>query len=226
MHLAEQPAEVAEVQAAWGARPGEWLMANAPVGPRWCLIHATHLDAAEIAGLAGSGAVAGLCPITESSLGDGIFAATGWRAAGGAIGIGSDSNIRLGLAEELRTLEYSQRLRDGARAVLATPAHSTGRVLYQAALAGGAQALGRASGAIAAGNWADLVALDPEAPDLWGRTGDGILDAWIFAGDNAMVADVWSAGRHVIAGGRHAAEGPITASYRAVMARLLGGATG
>ena len=222
MHLAEQPAEVAEVQAAWGARPGEWLLANAPVGPRWCLIHATHLDAAEIAGLAGSGAVAGLCPITESSLGDGIFAATGWRAAGGAIGIGSDSNIRLGLAEELRTLEYSQRLRDGARAVLATPAQSTGRVLYQAALAGGAQALGRASGAIAAGNWADLVALDPEAPDLWGRAGDGILDAWIFAGDNAMVADVWSAGRHVIAGGRHAAEGPIRAAYRAVMARLIG----
>ena len=90
------------------------------------------------------------------------------------------------------------------------------------AIAGGAQALGRASGAIAAGNWADLVALDPEAPDLWGRAGDGILDAWIFAGDNAMVADVWSAGRHVITGGRHAAEGPIGAAYRAVMARLIG----
>lgn len=226
MHLSEQPAEVAEVLAARGARPGAWLLEAHDVGPRWCLIHATHLDASEIAGLARSGAVAGLCPITESSLGDGIFAATAWRAsggaAGGAIGIGTDSNIRLSLAEELRTLEYSQRLRDGARAVLAEPDRSTGRVLYDTALAGGAQALGRATGAIAPGLWADLLALDAEAPDLAGRRGDAILDAFVFAGDNAMVRDVWAAGRHVIADGHHAAEARITAAYRAVMVRLLG----
>jgi formimidoylglutamate deiminase len=199
MHLSEQPAEVAEVLAARGARPGAWLLEAHDVGPRWCLIHATHLDASEIAGLARSGG-----------------------AAGGAIGIGTDSNIRLSLAEELRTLEYSQRLRDGARAVLAEPDRSTGRVLYDTALAGGAQALGRATGAIAPGLWADLLALDAEAPDLAGRRGDAILDAFVFAGDNAMVRDVWAAGRHVIADGHHAAEARITAAYRAVMARLLG----
>ncbi|MEZ5911427.1 MAG: formimidoylglutamate deiminase [Paracoccaceae bacterium] len=220
MHLAEQIAEVEEVSAAWGARPVEWLLAHHPVGERWCLIHCTQMEPHETRALAATGAVAGLCPITEASLGDGIFDGPRFVAAGGRFGIGSDSNIRIALAEEMRQLEYSQRLRDRGRAILATRQHSTGRVLFDAALAGGAQALGRASGAIAAGNWADLLALDAAHVDLEGRQGDAILDSWIFAGDDRAVTDLWSAGRHLVAGGRHRDRTAIEAGYRAAMARL------
>lgn len=222
LHLAEQLAEVEEVQAAYGARPVEWLLANIPVDRRWCLIHATQMQADETAGLAATGAVAGLCPITEANLGDGIFDGMGWQAAGGAFGIGSDSNIRISQAEELRSLEYSQRLRDRGRVMFATDSRSTGRVLFEGAAAGGAQAGGRAAGRIAPGLWADLLALDMGALDLAGRRGDAILDAWIFAGDDRMVSEVWSAGRHVVEGGRHVARDAIVARYRAVMARLVG----
>jgi len=222
MHLAEQVAEVDEVLAHRGARPVEWLLANQPVDGRWCLIHCTQMQRHETLALAGSGAVAGLCPITESSLGDGIFDGVAWAGAGGAFGVGSDSNIRIALAEELRTLDYSQRLRDRSRAALATPDRSTGRVLFEGAVAGGAQAAGRATGAIAPGMWADLLALDGAHVDLEGRQGDDVLDAWVFAGDDRMVRDVWSAGRHLVQGGRHVARGPIEAAYRATMARLRG----
>src|SRR5690606_39246131 len=129
---------------------------------RWCLIHCTHMTGEEPARLGRSGAVAGLCPVTEANLGDGIFDGPGFTGAGGSFGIGSDSNIRVSVAEELRQLDYSQRLRDRARVVMAAPGRSAGRALYDAALAGGARALGRESGVIAAGNWADLVALDPD----------------------------------------------------------------
>ena len=220
IHLAEQVGEVEEVLAHHGARPVEWLLANAQVDSRWCLIHATQMLPAETAALARTGAVAGLCPITESSLGDGIFDGTGWRAAGGRFGVGSDSNIRIALAEELRTLEYSQRLRDRARAVLAEPERSTGRVLFDAVAEGGAQAAGRASGAIARGMLADLVALDGAAVDLVGKRGDTVLDTWIFAGDDRMVRDVWSAGRHLVREGRHHAREAITARYAGTLGRL------
>lgn len=222
LHLAEQLAEVAEVQAATGARPVEWLLDHTALDGRWCLIHATQMLPAETEGLARTGAVAGLCPITESSLGDGIFDGMRWQAAGGRFGIGSDSNIRIAQAEELRTLEYSQRLRDHGRAMYATEAASTGRVLVEEAALGGAQAAGRAAGAIAPGLWADLLALDLTAPDLEGRQGDMLLDAWVFAGDDRMVAEVWSAGRHVVKEGRHIARAQIVAGYRAVMRRLVG----
>ncbi|NUB43543.1 formimidoylglutamate deiminase [Fertoebacter nigrum] len=222
IHLAEQVAEVAEVQAAYGARPVEWLLANHAVDARWCLIHATQMQPAETLALAATGAVAGLCPITEANLGDGIFDGMRWAGAGGRFGVGSDSNVRIALAEELRLLEYSQRLRDRGRAMFATPERSTGRVLFDGAVAGGAQAGGRASGAIRVGDWADMLALDMGSVDLEGRQGDGILDAWIFAGDDRMVADVWSAGRHVVTGGRHVAREAISAAYRKVMARLVG----
>jgi formimidoylglutamate deiminase len=222
LHLAEQVAEVVEVQTAYGARPVEWLLANHAVDARWCLIHCTQMETAETVGLAATGAVAGLCPITEANLGDGIFDGVRWIDAQGRFGIGSDSNVRIALTEELRLLEYTQRLRDKGRALLATQDRSTGRVLFEGAVAGGAQAGGRASGAIRAGDWADMLALDMSAVDLEGRQGDGILDAWIFAGDDRMVADVWSAGRHVVTGGQHVAREGITAAYRAVMARLLG----
>lgn len=220
MHLAEQAAEVDEVMATHGARPVRWLLDNAAVDPRWCLIHCTQMEPDETEALARTGAVAGLCPITESSLGDGIFDGVRYAGAGGRFGVGSDSNIRISLSEELRTLEYSQRLRDRTRAALATRERSTGRALFEGALAGGAQAAARDSGAIAPGRRADLVALDAGAVDLAGRSDDTLLDCWIFAGDDRMVRDVWSAGRHVVCDGRHTARETIADDYRAVMNRL------
>lgn len=220
IHAAEQVAEVEEVQAHLGARPVDWLLANAPVGPDWCLIHCTQMEPAETRALAASGAVAGLCPITESSLGDGIFDGVRFLGAGGLIGIGSDSNIRISLAEELRTLDHSQRLRDRSRAALATAEKSTGRRLWEAVAAGGAQAAGRACGTIEPGRWADLVALDTGHPDLEGRQGDRLIDSFAFAGDSGMVAEVWSAGRHCVSAGRHVARDAILAGYRRAQTRL------
>ena len=220
IHLAEQPAEVEEVIAIHGARPGEWLADRVTLSPQWCLIHSTQLTGHEVSRLAGSGAVAGLCPITEQSLGDGIFAGRAWMDAGGAIAIGSDSNIRIALAEELRSLEYSQRLRDHARAVLASQTHSTARYLYQAVTAGGACASQRNSGAIAAGFLADIVSLDSRAIAFHGREGDQLLDSFVFTADDRVISDVWSAGRHCVHQGRHHDHGQITRRYRAVLDQL------
>jgi len=220
MHLAEQVAEVEEIRDTWGMRPVDWVLDTIAPDETCCFIHCTQMEPRETEGLARSGAVAGLCPITESSLGDGIFDCLRWFDAGGAIAIGSDSNIRISLSEELRTLDYSQRLRDGSRAALATPAFSTGRRLFDAINSGGAQAAGRACGAIRPGNWADLLALDGEAVDLEGRKGDTILDSYVFAGDDRMVTDVWSAGRHMVHGGRHVGQEEIVAGYRAAMREL------
>lgn len=222
MHLAEQVAEVEEILAHRGARPVEWLLDAAAVDARWCLIHCTQMTRAETNALAATGAVAGLCPITESSLGDGIFDGVAYLAAGGRWGIGSDSNIRIALSEELRTLDYSQRLRDLSRAALATASHSTGRVLFAGALQGGAQAAGRPSGAIEVGKLADLVALNAQAPDLLARQGDQILDSYIFAGDDRMITDLWSAGRHLVSEGQHFARAQITAAYARTVQRLRG----
>jgi formimidoylglutamate deiminase len=220
LHLAEQVAEVDEVQAAYGARPVEWLLAKQPVDARWCLIHCTQMQPHETEALARTGAVAGLCPITEANLGDGIFDGVRFAGAGGRWGVGSDSNVRISLTEELRLLEYSQRLQGRGRAMLATADRSTGRVLLDRAAAGGAQAAGRGRGVIAQGEWADLLALDTGATDLEGRAGDALLDAWIFAGDDRMVQHVWSAGRPIVQDGQHVRRGPITQGYRRVMARL------
>lgn len=219
MHLAEQQAEVDEVLAAHGARPVRWLLDNAAPDARWCLIHCTQMSPDETLDLAATGAVAGLCPITEANLGDGIFDGGRWQGAGGRWGIGSDSNLRISLAEELRQLDHSQRLRDHSRAALATPDRSTGRVLWEGAAKGGAQAAGRAAGAIAPGLWADLVALERDGTDLDGTAGDSTLDAWIFASPGD-VADLWAAGRHVVHEGRHRAHDAITARYRATLRRL------
>ena len=220
LHIAEQVAEVAEVLAHRGARPVEWLLANTGVDARWCLIHATQMEPSETLGLAATGAVAGLCPITEANLGDGIFDGMRWWGAGGRFGVGSDSNVRISLTEELRSLEYSQRLAGKGRAMFATADKSTGRVLFEGAAQGGAQAAGRQSGGIRVGDWADMLALDMGAVDLEGRQGDDILDAFIFAGDDRLVVDVWAAGRHVVTAGRHLARDRIEAGYRRVMAGL------
>lgn len=223
MHLAEQRAEVNEVRAAYGARPVEWLLGNAALDGRWCLIHCTQMAPRETARLAATGAVAGLCPITEASLGDGIFDGVRWLENGGRLAVGSDSDIRISLAEELRLLEYSQRLRDGTRAALAAPGLSTGRRLYEAACAGGARAAGRRSGRIAPGYLADLTALDDGHVDLAGQEGDRLLDCFVFAGTgDAMVRDVWAAGRHLVRDGRHRAREAITARYGAATAPLRG----
>lgn len=220
MHLAEQVEEVREVEEAFGARPVTWLLDNAEVDETWCLIHCTQMQPAETERLARMGAVAGLCPITEASLGDGIFDGVRYLEAGGRFGIGSDSNIRVALAEELRSLDHSQRLRDLSRAALARPPRSTGRVLWEEAARGGAQAAARPGGTIAAGRLADLVALDMATVDLQGLEGDVVLDALIFAGAGNPIADVWSAGRHVVRGGRHVARDEIVRNYQRSASRL------
>lgn len=220
MHIAEQPQEVADIEATLGARPVEWLLTEIGADPRWCLIHATHMTDAETEALAGSGAVAGLCPITESNLGDGPFNGASYLAAGGRFGVGSDSNIRVALAEELRTLEYSQRLRDLERNVLAEGEGSTGARLYKCAAEGAAQALGRGSGRLEAGAMADLVAIDTADIRLCNLTEDQLLDGWIFAADDDVVTDVWSAGRHVVKAGAHLARDTVARRYRATLAEL------
>lgn len=220
MHLAEQIPEIEEVQAATGQRPVEWLLDHQPPDRRWTLIHLTHMTQDETTRLAATGAVAGLCPITEASLGDGIFNGTIWREAGGRLGFGSDSNIRISLSEELRALEYSQRLRDHGRAVLAEPGRSTGRVLYEAGLEGGASAAGRDTGAIAPGLWGDLLGVGTDNPVMVGRRGDVALDSMIFAGGDGLAAEVWAAGRHVVTEGRHIARDRIAADYMDCMRRL------
>ena len=219
IHIAEQLAEVAEVQAAWGARPVDWAVANLPLDGRWCMIHATQMTPGETVALARTGAVAGLCPITEANLGDGIFDGPGWRAAEGAFGVGSDSNIRISLAEELRLLEYSQRLNLKARAVLAD-SRSTGRVLWEGAAQGGARAAGRGTGAIAVGEWADLLAPDTTDLRLEGLQGDRLLDAFLFAGRDGLVTDLWSAGRRIVRDGRHIAREAVEARFRTTMRKL------
>ena len=220
MHLAEQIPEVEEVLLHYGARPVEWFLENCNPGQNWCLIHCTQMQPHETSGLARSGAIAGLCPITESSLGDGIFDGVRWFENDGVIAIGSDSNIRISLSEELRTLDYSQRLRDHTRAALATPTKSTGRRLFDAVNRGGAKAAGRKCGIIAEGNLADLFALDDTAVDLEGKSGDTILDSYIFAGDDRLIKDVWSAGRHVVTNGAHVKREEITARYKKIMRDL------
>jgi formimidoylglutamate deiminase len=219
IHVAEQVAEVDELLAHTGQRPVDWLLSHAPVDQRWCLIHATHMLPAETQALAKAGAVAGLCPITEANLGDGIFDGARYLAASGVFGIGSDSNVRISLSEEIRMLEYSQRLGLKARAVLADQ-RSVGRLVFDGMVQGGAQAAGRNTGAIMAGKWADLVALDCSGPDMAGRSGDRLLDTFAFAGDDRMVRHLWSAGRHIVQNGRHVARDTVRARFAAVMARL------
>ena len=220
MHLAEQRAEVEEVRHYLGARPVEWVLDNFEADTDCCFIHCTQMQPHETSGLAASGAVAGLCPITEASLGDGVFDGVSWFDADGMIAIGSDSNIRISLSEELRNLEYTQRLRDGSRSAMATSTASTGRHILDAMTTGGAQAAGRHTGQIASGYWADLMALDTQSVTLAGRTKDQLIDSFIFAGDDHLVRDVWSAGRHLVSGGRHIEHNKISSNYRTALASL------
>jgi formiminoglutamate deiminase len=220
IHVAEQVKEVEDCIAWSGARPVEWLLGNAAVDDRWCLIHATHMNDDETDALAERGATVGLCPVTEANLGDGTFPAARFLDAGGRFGVGSDSNVLIGIADELRQLEYSQRLLRRERNVLGRANGSTGRRLFDEALAGGAAALGAGLAGIAVGNPADFVSFDPHHPTLAGKSGDAILDAWIFA-DGARIDCVWSRGRKVVQGGRHHLRDKVAEDFRAVMHRLL-----
>lgn len=220
IHAAEQVREV-EACVVWsGARPVEWLLDNAAVDQRWCLIHSTHVDARETVRLAASGAVAGLCPVTEANLGDGVFPAVDYLAAGGRFGVGTDSNILIDAASELRAIEYSQRLALRKRALLAGEGEpSVGATLFAKAQAGGAQALGVANG-LAPGHPADIVSLDLQHPALVGA-GSDLLDRWIFAARPGAVDGVWRAGRRVVAEGRHIAADAIADRYRRTVTALL-----
>lgn len=223
IHIAEQTQEVEDCIAATGQRPVAHLMDHVAVNADWCLVHATHIDADETTALARSGAVAGLCPLTEANLGDGLFPAQTYLDAGGQIGIGSDSHIRIDLAEELRLLEYGVRLTARRRNALAAPGQSTGRTLFEAALAGGAQALKQPAAGLAPGQRADFVELDTENPHLTGRSADALLDSWIFCGDKGCVRSVHVGGRAQVTAGRARARESALAAYRTAIADLLHG---
>ena len=207
---------------AWsGARPVQWLLDSVAVDDRWCLVHATHIDDGEILALAQSGAVVGLCPITEANLGDGIFPAATFVKAGGRYGIGSDSNVRIDLSEELRLLEYGQRLVGQARNVLAHGTEiSTGHAIYAAAVKGGAQALAT-TGGLAVGHVADIVSLDANHVSLTGRQGSILLDAFVFAAGKDAIDCVWRRGEKLVSGGRHKSRNAVETGYRKVLNELL-----
>src|SRR5262249_34987627 len=201
----------------------EGLLDNQPVDERWCLVHATHMSEAETGRLAASGAVAGLCPTTEANLGDGFFPAASYLAHGGRVGIGSDSHISVSPVEELRWLEYGQRLVTRRRNLLGQ-GQQQGHIraaLYRAALAGGAQSAGPDIGRIAAGARADLVVLDAEAPTLLGKAEDTLLDGLVFAGNLNPVRDVMVGGRWLVEEGHHIAEHAVLAGFRGALAALL-----
>ncbi|MEO8374642.1 MAG: formimidoylglutamate deiminase [Sphingomonas bacterium] len=220
IHIAEQRREVADCLAWSGQRPVEWLLEAMPVDSRWCLVHATHMTEGERTALAQSAATAGLCPITEANLGDGIFPAAAYLEEGGSFGIGSDSNVRIDAAEELRLLEYGQRLQGEARCVLGRPERpSVGASLFVGALRGGARALG-VDAAITCGCSADIISLDAHDSSLVGRKGDALLDSWIFA-SRRPIDCVWRRGRKVVEAGRHIRADVIRQRYVATLARLL-----
>lgn len=221
IHISEQPKEVEDIQGWLGARPVEWLLQNAPVDDNWCLIHATHMTDQETRDMARSGAVAGLCPITEANLGDGPFNGPAYLEEGGAFGVGSDSNVCISLTEELRMLEYSQRLRDISRNVMIPDEGSVGEVLYMGSATGGATAVGRDSGEIAVGKLADLVAIDRTDPALVALRDDQLLDGLCFAAKDRVITDLWSAGRHQVQGGRHVARDAVIAAYGDAIRLLL-----
>ena len=221
IHVAEQTKEVDDCLAWCGKRPVEFLLDQFDVSNRWCAIHATHMTPGETQKLAKSGAIAGLCPTTEANLGDGIFPAEYFMKQGGAIAIGSDSQITISPAEDLRMLEYSQRLRDRTRNALASSAGaSTGRTLLDAALKGGATCLDNPVGVIAVGKRCDIAVLDSEHSSMIGREGDAALDTWIFSAGNAAVKDVIVGGSHVVKDRRHIDEDRIQKKFAETVRRL------
>jgi len=221
IHIAEQLREVQACLDWSGQRPVEWLYDHVQVDARWCLVHATHITDAERARMVASAAVAGLCPITEANLGDGLFPMQAFAREGGRFGVGSDSNVLIDAAEELRLLEYGQRLIVRGRNVLSPDAaRSSGRFLFEGALRGGAQALGVPAG-LQVGAAADMIELDMSHPALQARTGDALLDSWLFAARNGALRTVWRHGRQCVAHGRHLQREAITARFTQALRGIL-----
>ena len=221
IHIAEQTKEVEDCMAWSGLRPVEYLFENFDVDKRWCLIHATHITENEIMAVAQSGAVVGICPATEGNLGDGVFNAVEYFKANGQFGIGSDSHISVSPTEELRWLEYGQRLIHRSRNVLSDGyGKSTGRALFHKAVTGGAQACGHNSGAIALGKRADFIVLDTSHPVLCERDNDELLDSWIFSGNNNTVRDVYVGGKQVIQDGQHEQQSEIAERFKSTLKTL------
>ncbi len=221
IHISEQTAEVDECVAMRGARPVQWLLHHAAVDATWTLVHATHLDAAELRGLAASGATVALCPTTEANLGDGLFPLRDYLDAGGAWGIGSDSHISVSPVEELRWLEYGQRLLTRSRNVAAdVRTRSVGETLLQGVLRGARAGTGAAVGALAQGCRADWIVLDGEAPQLVARDARSLIDSWVFSGNHNLIQEVHIAGRRLVADGRHHAAERIAARYRSCVRKL------
>jgi formimidoylglutamate deiminase len=214
IHVAEQQLEVAQCLEATGARPVDYLLNQVEVDRRWCLVHATHLSDSEVAALAASGAIAGLCPTTEGNLGDGVFPLAPWIAAGGAFGIGSDSHVSQSPVEELRWLEYGQRLvRQQRNVAVSDGCRDVGTFLWQQALHGGAQASGRAVGRLEEGRRADLLVLDSAHPNLDDVEAAEVLGRFLFCGNDNLVRDVLAGGRWVVRDGRHIGQDAIARRY-------------
>lgn len=223
IHIAEQQREVRDSVEFCGKRPVESLYATGRVDARWCLVHATHVTAEELRLIAASGAVAGLCPTTESNLGDGRFPLDEFLAAGGRFGIGSDSHVSLDPREELRSLEYTLRAWRERRVIAVgreTP--HCGAFLYGAALAGGAQALGERAHGFTQGAPGDIVVVDTDRPEFAGITDAALVDAFVFAPRPGAVRDVWVGGEHLVVNGVHRARSVAAAAYRASLVRLTG----
>jgi formimidoylglutamate deiminase len=221
IHVAEQRLEVEQCLAATGRRPVDHLMDLVDVDARWCLVHATHLSNGEIERLAASGAVAGLCPTTEANLGDGLFPLEPYIAAGGRFGIGSDSHVSHSPVEELRWLEYGQRLLHQRRNIaVGAGQRDVASFLWQQALRGGAQAAGRRLGVLEEGRRADLLVLDGAHPNLDGAAGDEVLGRFLFCGNDNLVRDVLAGGHWVVQGGRHVAQDAIAQRYKAALRAL------
>jgi formimidoylglutamate deiminase len=224
IHIAEQVGEVQDCLALRNARPVEWLLANAPVDARWTLVHATHLDDAEVRGIARSGATVAICPTTEANLGDGLFPLRDFLDAGGRWGIGSDSHISVSPVEELRWLEYGQRVATRHRNIaVGAQSQSVGETLLHGTLASGANATGQPVGAFEPAACADWLLLDRDAPHFAGATATDAVDRWLFSGNRNLVREVHVGGVQLVREGRHRDGVAIAARYREAMAKLLGG---
>jgi formimidoylglutamate deiminase len=214
IHIAEQQLEVRQCLEATGARPVDYLMDQVDVDARWCLVHATHLSDGEVAAIASSGAVAGLCPSTEANLGDGLFPLAPYIAAGGVFGIGSDSHVSQSPVEELRWLEYGQRLmRQQRNIAVGEDCRDVGTYLWQQALHGGARASGRSVGKLEVGRRADLLVLDSAHPNLLGAEASEVLGRFLFCGNDNLVRDVLAGGQWVVRDGRHLEQDAVARRY-------------
>ncbi|MEE4303717.1 MAG: formimidoylglutamate deiminase [Wenzhouxiangella sp.] len=222
LHISEQPAEVEACLQHHGCRPVEWLLRHVEVDDRWCLIHATHASEEEVRALAERSAVIGICPTTEADLGDGLFPVREYLDGGGRVAVGSDSNLVMSAAEELRLLEWGQRLRLHQRNVLCGAGEHVGTSLWRHAARSGSHALDQPAGVLAEGRRADLVVLDESHPMLAGLSPEDMLDSFVFSHAAGMIDEVFVAGRRVVAAGRHPARSELAGRVAELRRRLAG----